>query len=71
MLRMKTVHGNIHSSGKHLLIINSCVRSDVKEIQGSGTLGFWRMHISPNEVRRKVSVGKSNFYYQRLVFKGN
>lgn len=71
MLRMETVYGNMHISGKRLLIINSCVRSDVKEIQGTGTLGFCYMHISPNEVRRKVSVGKSNFYFQRLLFKGN
>lgn len=52
-------------------IINICMRSDVKEIQGSGTLGFCHMCVSPNEVKGKVSEGRNNFYYQRLLFKGN
>lgn len=62
MLTIETVYGNMHSSGQCLLIINSCVRSNVKEIQGSGTLGFCHMCISPNEFKRKVSEGRNNFY---------
>jgi len=65
---METVYGNMHNSSKCLLIINSCVRSDVKEIQGTGILGFCRMCISPNEVKGKVCEGSNNFYYQRLLF---
>lgn len=71
MLLIETVYGNIHSSSKCLLIINSWERSDVKEIQGSDTLGFCHICISPNEVKAKVSEGRNNFYYQRLFFKGN
>lgn len=71
MLNMETEYGNMHSSGKCLLIINSCVRSDVKEIQGSGTLVFCHTCISPNEVRGNISEGRNNIYYQRLLFNGN